>query len=296
MVINMKFMRENLTNEYGILELQDKILEIAVFIDNLCHKNNIQYCLMGGSALGAIRHKGFIPWDDDLDIFMRPNEYKRFKQAFEASGDKNPFYLQELSERNGKIASAKIRLNNTTYIENATKDWKIHHGIFVDIFILHNTLGNRFISRLQYASAKLLLAKGQSLKDVHYCGIKRLIISLIKILPFNIIASHVYKELYKYDEKDASFCCHFFGKAPYKKGLYLLSYFEKTIRVEFEKVYLDIPCNTEQYLTERFGDYMKLPNKENISLSQHAYKWDINNDFSLYVNENRDFSDEKFLI
>ena len=77
--MNLQFMRSNLENEYGLLKLQDKILEIAVYIDKFCDEHGIDYCLMGGSALGAKRHGGFIPWDDDLDIFMTPDNYEKFR-------------------------------------------------------------------------------------------------------------------------------------------------------------------------------------------------------------------------
>ena len=83
-----KYMRDNLEDTYGFLELQDKILEIMVDIDKLCRENNIDYCLMGGSALGAKRHGGFIPWDDDLDIFMTPNNYEKFRNIFLQKGNK----------------------------------------------------------------------------------------------------------------------------------------------------------------------------------------------------------------
>lgn len=78
----MKYMRDNLNDDYGIVRLQDKILEIAVYIDKLCTENDIEYCLMGGSALGAKRHNGFIPWDDDLDVFMTPKNYEKFRKVF----------------------------------------------------------------------------------------------------------------------------------------------------------------------------------------------------------------------
>ena len=65
-----------------IKDVQDKILEVMKFIDRVCRDNDIVYFIMGGTALGAIRHGGFIPWDDDLDIFMTPAEYEKFKKAF----------------------------------------------------------------------------------------------------------------------------------------------------------------------------------------------------------------------
>ena len=78
----------------SVRDVQDKILEVMKYIDAVCRKNGIVYYIMGGTALGAIRHGGFIPWDDDLDIFMTPEEYNKFKVALEK--ENNPkFVLQE---------------------------------------------------------------------------------------------------------------------------------------------------------------------------------------------------------
>ena len=292
----MQYMRDNQDDEYGIRALQDKILQIAVYIDKLCHENDIRYFLISGSALGAIRHQGFIPWDDDLDIFMRPQDYEKFRKVFQASGDKDNYYLQELAERKGRVFRAKLRLNNTTFIESAVKDWKIHHGIFVDIFLLHNAATNKFARWSQYIAAKLLCAKGQSLKQVSYRGLKRLATTVAKILPLEWLAKNAYARTYKYNNVQTPFYAHFEPSLNLGKCLYPVSYFAKAQRVPFEKVPLDVPIESDKYLRQVFGDYMKLPSKESIEHAQHAYQWDVNKDFSFYVNKDRDFSDEKKFI
>ncbi|MBO4572321.1 MAG: LicD family protein [Clostridia bacterium] len=81
-------------SDKNIRAVQMKILEIMKYIDSLCRKHSITYFIMGGTALGAIRHGGFIPWDDDLDIFMTPSEYAKFKDVFEKENS-DKFILQE---------------------------------------------------------------------------------------------------------------------------------------------------------------------------------------------------------
>ena len=80
-------------NNQSVRNVQNKILEVMKYIDKICRYNNIVYFIMGGTALGAVRHGGFIPWDDDLDIFMTPQEYEKFKLAMSKDGDSR-FLLQ----------------------------------------------------------------------------------------------------------------------------------------------------------------------------------------------------------
>ena len=128
--------------------VQEKILETMKYIDKLCRENNIEYYIMGGTALGAVRHGGFIPWDDDLDIFMTPNEYQKFKAVFEKEQSEK-FVLQEWKTTKKYLEYAKVRMNGTTFIEESLKDRKdMHHGIYVDIMILHKVPDSKFIQKL----------------------------------------------------------------------------------------------------------------------------------------------------
>ena len=85
-------MRQIVVN--SVRDVQVKILETMKYIDKICRENDITYYIMGGTALGAVRHGGFIPWDDDLDIFMTPSEYEKFKVAFEKENS-DKFVIQE---------------------------------------------------------------------------------------------------------------------------------------------------------------------------------------------------------
>lgn len=294
----MRYMRDDLPDDYGIIKLQDKILEIAVYIDEFCKSYDIDYCLMGGSALGAKRHQGFIPWDDDLDIFMTPDNYEKFRKAFASHGNHEKFYLQELGlQKNGMVTIPKLRMNNTTYIEELTKEWNIHHGIFVDIFILHTCPDNQILQWWQCFWAKCAVIKGMSMRGYsRQTGIRQFLLNLAKFFPKRVMVTYALKQVYRFRNCKSRFFCNFLGKAVYKKGLYKREWFEKTESAPFEKVSLRVPSGLHDFLTERFGDYMTPPSADRIRWEQHAWKWDTEKDFSYYTNYNRSFSEEENLV
>ncbi|HHT66676.1 MAG TPA: LicD family protein [Erysipelotrichaceae bacterium] len=292
----MEYMRDNLEDKYGILVLQNKILEIAVYIEQFCTQYDIDYCLMGGSALGAKRHGGFIPWDDDLDIFMTPDNYEKFREKFVEFGDHEKFYLQEYGRtKKGHVTVSKLRMNGTTYIEDLTKDWDIHQGIFVDIFILHNCPNSKIKQLWQCFWAKCAVVKGMSMRGYNrQTGLRKFLLWLSKLLPRKLMVDFALRQVYRYRNVESDYYCNFLGKAVYKKGLYKKEWFNQTEHFPFEKAELRVPVGLHEFLTERFGDYMIPPSEERIKWEQHALHWDTEKHFST-ANKN-DFLDEKKLV
>lgn len=286
-----KYMREDLKDEYGFLELQDKILEIMVYVDRVCNENNIDYCLMGGSALGAKRHGGFIPWDDDLDIFMTPDNYDKFKQVFIKNGDKEKYYLQEWGHYDDMVTISKIRMNNTEYVESLLENWKIHQGIYIDIFILHNCPNNKWKQLHQFFWAKYVITKGLVLRGYNRRnGFIGLLLKIAKILPDDFLVKYGLKQVYKYRNIKSDYYCNFMGKAVFKNAIYKKELFTPTEYIDFEKVQLRVPIHLHDFLKERFGNYMVPPSHDRIKWEQHAERW--NADYQI----NYDTNDEKRLI
>ncbi len=294
----MEYMRDDASDLYGLKELQNKILEIATYIDKLCRENNIDYCLMGGSALGAKRHGGFIPWDDDLDVFMRAEEYAKFREAFQTGGDHDLYYLQEWGAVDGMITMAKIRMNGTTYIEESLKDWDIHHGIYVDIFVLQVCPKHRIQQLHQCFWAKYVLLKGLSIRKYNRKkGIKGLAVKVVGLLPDKFLVKHGLRQVYKYNGKDTGLFCYFFGRAIFKNAIYEKKWFVPTEYVSFEKTELRVPVGLHDFLQTRFGDYMKIPDEKTIKAMQHAEQWDVNVDFHKALGrESMSYIDEKRLL
>ena len=293
----MQYMRESLDDEYGFLTLQDKILEIAVDFDKFCAENDIEYCLMGGSALGAKRHGGFIPWDDDLDVFMTPDNYEKFRKLFSECGDKTKYYLQEWGAFDGMVTISKIRVNNTTYIEEILEDYDMHHGIYMDIFILHTCPSNKIAQLHQCLWGKYVIMKGLAARGYNRRGgFLGFALKLMKLFPESFLVKYGLKQVYKYRNKDTGYYCNFLGKAVFKNAIYKREWFDNPVYAPFEKVQLKIPENIHDFLVFRFGDYMKTPSKDRIKWEQHAKMWDTENDFRKYVLTVSNFADEKKLI
>ena len=167
-----------------VRDVQGKILETMKYIDKLCRDNGIVYYIMGGTALGAVRHGGFIPWDDDLDIFMTPDQYKRFKEVFEQDNSEL-FVLQEWKTTPDYLEYAKVRMNGTTFIEEHFKDrHEMHHGIYVDIMILHKVPESRFVQKLVYYESKYVTLYALSQRNWRpKTKVQSMVLKFLKVLP-----------------------------------------------------------------------------------------------------------------
>lgn len=271
-------------NQQSIKDVQNKILEIMIFIDRICRENGIVYYIMGGTALGAVRHGGFIPWDDDLDIFMTPDNYKKFKQAFN-SINSDQFVLQEWSITEKYLEYSKVRMNGTTFIEENFKNRKdMHHGIYVDIMILHKCPNSRFMKRVIYYASKYVTLVALSQRNWKpKTDLQKAALSILKILPNNWLSNLCYKLIYNYEEFGKEYAyCYWITKAKFHQGIFEKEMFKEPVDVDFEGVLLMGPTDIKKYLELRYGDYMKLPPEEQRELAIHAEIYDTEVSFDTY--------------
>ena len=121
-------------------EIKSVLLKTLIRFNDFCEKNDIKYSLAYGTALGAIRHKGFIPWDDDIDVLMMRSEYNKFEVAYKnyiQSHETHYKLWTELDEENYFIAyCAKFFDTDTALYEHFSKGKVVEYGIFIDIFVL----------------------------------------------------------------------------------------------------------------------------------------------------------------
>lgn len=256
--------------------LQLVILDIMKDIDELCLKHNIEYYLLGGSAIGAIRHNGFIPWDDDLDIIMTAANYEKFIDACRKELDKEKYYLQ-VGLEDWPLYFTKVKLKGTHFREIENKDNDCD-GIFLDVFRLDNAPSKMVARFIQYIAAKIFTC--YQLGERTYKSAdwkKRLMIGLSFPLKFEPLRIIIKKYIEHYNKKECKYLAFFYGRTNFKTCFVEKRIYGNPQRVMFEDLMLPVPEFYDEYLTQMFGDYMTPPPVEQ-QVGLHL----INVDFGKY--------------
>lgn len=254
---------------------QMKLVELKLLkvLNKICKENNIKYWLDGGTLLGAVRHGGFIPWDDDIDVGMLREDYEKFLKLASKELPSDIFLQNWDTEKNFFLPMTKLRDKYSSIIEIEDRNSKNHSGIFIDIFPFdylpkNNTLKNIQMVFFYILKCFKLEANPEQLKMKNIVGNRKIKIIVLKILKSigKIISKKVYKNCYKFI--NYIFCkispSNYIGD-----GLVNPTYYKKSIRkieqvfplktVIFENEEFLAPKDIDFYLTGLYKNYMELP-------------------------------------
>ena len=253
--------------------IQDKILSILKEFISICKDNNLTYYALGGTLLGAVRHKGFIPWDDDIDIGMPREDYEKFKKiASNALSDNYKFLSEDTS--NYKKAFSVIRDDSTKIIMNYSNEEQ-EESLWIDIFPLDgmpsNPLKKKYHSyRYLYTRMMVQLSQFKSLvnqKKENRPWFEKVIIRIANVVKIEKVVSFSWaQKKYLQTIKKYSFNEGFAGNytGAYKlREIVPSDYFGQPVLLQFEDLKLSCPHKFREYLTAIYGaDYMQLPPEE----------------------------------
>ncbi len=261
---------------------REVLLELLKEFDQICKKHKIPYILFCGTALGAVRHSGFIPWDDDLDVSMLRKDYERFL-SIAPSELHDQFYLQAEFSKHWGMHFTKLRKNNTTFLEKYhPKDKMMHQGIYIDIFPCDNAQDNELLRKVQFYASRIVLSHTIFKRGYETTSkAKKMVMflcSLLPIKPFRKIAMYRKGENSQYVQTFLS-CT-----SRYKKGIYKRSWFTDTVEMDFENMKFPVSAHYDELLSTLYGDYMKLPSEEERKIKEHAILIDTERNYTEYEN------------
>ena len=265
----------HIINDEELKQLQDCFLEIIKDIDRVCREYGICYMAAGGTALGSVRHKGFIPWDDDVDLLMPREDLKRFIEIFdEALGDKYEMTAPDSKYPLESMISAVYK-KNTIKANLQTMDTDLPQGVHIDIFAIESVPVNPVIRRikgivamgLQYIAVSTMFrhfSNKQKKKFFYQTRAGRFNYRLRMTVGFLFSWRSYIKwgstfDRFVQSKKDTGLWAvptdigHYFGHIMPKEVYY------PPVKGQFEDMMINLPHDTDAYLKNQYGDYMTIP-------------------------------------
>ena len=263
-MINLKY------NEYDdetLNHLQSLELMILKEFIKICEENDLTYYMYAGSLLGTIRHQGFIPWDDDLDVVMFRDDFEKFKEIFIANPHDKIKLLSCETEEDYFHLLSKLTLKDTLFEEKWVSQVNFHIGVNIDVFVLDDLSDNNFKRNYQLKKSflynKLLIMSKIKLDDLPF--LSKLIthtgyhiLNLLGIKP-RWLNKRCLNFLKKYKNPNCEFVFDISATAEEYPQIFNKKEFKKVKKAKFEDIEVNVPSNYDEILKSLYGDYMKLP-------------------------------------
>ena len=230
-------------------------------LDRICMKYSINYSIIGGTMLGAVRHGGYIPWDDDADVGLLRSDYEKLRCVLEQELDAKRFYFQDDRNTDGyRWGYGKLRLINTLFLRENQEHMKFGQEVFIDIFPLDNVPDN-YILRIFHCMNCFVIRKflwSAVVRIEDRSKLKRLAYQLMYLVPKERIYKHYYKLINKWNRRTTKNVR--ISLFPHTRHYGIdRTIFEETKPVCFEGYMLQGVKRYDAYLTEKYGDYMTIP-------------------------------------
>ena len=252
--------------------LQEEILSILDDFIRICEDYHLEYFGIAGTGIGAIRHHGFIPWDDDIDIAMPRKDFEKLIKIVEKKMSDRYLILNARNDPNYPLMTTRLVKRGTVFVEEVMKDVDCPFGIFLDLYVLDNVADNPVLYQLQSWTAwfwsKLLILRSIPRPTLQQRGLKAGLIwtvcglvhngmKLLRISP-EWLRDCCEAECRRYNKKKTNRMAFLPDTSPYW-NVVDKRYYHPLKQLDFEGRRMNFPGNIEEMLTRMYGDYMQLP-------------------------------------
>ena len=258
-------------------ELQNALVDMLEQFLKICDLLGLKYYAANGTALGAVKYNGFIPWDDDVDFAMPRKDYDVFCEKASDYLPQNMFVQNYKTDKNFPLFYTKLRNSDTTFIENEVKHLDMNHGIYIDIFPLDD-----FPDKV--ASQKCLSVKLKVLRAMQFCGFdntNKMHHKLFRLLGYH---KKTQKTLFKMEKiikkikSDANQCCDYADRQG--KGCFSWEVYGNGVLVKFERLELIVPEKFDVYFTYKYGGWRAELPVEKQQSHHDVFAYDLNKSYT----------------
>ncbi len=266
-----------------LAQLKQIELDMLQAFVEVCRQLGLTYYLLGGTLLGAVRHRGFIPWDDDIDVGMSRKDYEIFIKEGQSLLPKHLFIQNLHSDSEYPMCFTKIRNSNTAFVESSVAHLNIHHGVFIDIFPLDYYPEQR--SEQKRLQRKLKLC-GARINRIYRTNEKKSwkgkLISVLALLWCPSLKKAISRREKFYERVKPSNLMVNHGGAWGNKEIVPKEWYGDGMTVKFEGLDVLAPAQYHNWLTQVYGDYMQLPPEEKRVGHHYVDVIDLNQSYLVY--------------
>ena len=243
---------------------QKRLVEVLQKFAEICKEHDINWWLCSGTLLGAVRHGGFIPWDDDIDVSMLPKDYRKFVKVMKEWGDKDGYFYQciESEPEHVRVHGRFIKKGELLPSADKRAEYYRFKGISMDVFCIEKS--SEFAAHLAKSFYLNMIHPTQYVKNK---ALRVFLIRFIQVLNFGLFIP-IIRLIGRLVNPKNDYHCEL-GSGFYDQPFHVEDIFPlKTVK--FEGIEFPAPCDTDMYLTRLYGDWRKLPSHEQILKSIHT--------------------------
>lgn len=254
----------DINTELEVKKTQKILLNILDEILRVCETENLNVFLGGGSLLGSLRHKGFIPWDDDIDLFMPREDYEKLSKIWKNCADEKYVLIRTTKDKNYHFRVIGIADSQTTVVKKYNIGSDLVHALFVDIMPIDGIPNSKLLRGIQIVDACLFNVFNVQRK----ANFENKLISLVTDMALRLIKntnirymiwSHSERRISKYSLYDTAYCKELTTKTRAMFRPLPSDWFINYDYGEFEGRKVKIPSGAEKWMTQIYGDFMTLP-------------------------------------